>query len=307
MKPGRDVDADAVLQLCLSGEATPALIQVLRSVPDKVAAALDGRALTLDLVLKGLCRYRLGLTPDGQVLLLSDTHPPDAVLTGEPAELVAFLLGDSSLIDAQLRGLLLLALPSAPLTDALARLRRVVAEELRRTTGGLASAFAFGRRFAERLRRWAPLSDFSQAAQQAVAPALLAASACVGSWSSAPAAAANPPHAPLYAPSLTDVAVVRLDASGGSSTTIDSTRPAEGAVVRSDGHGAEKASTPSPAPVRASIEQRSGTVGATVRGEPEPGGRSNTTGLEVRCNNSLVRQLLCERDRSVTPTALGQS
>lgn len=289
--PGSDGDDIArLLELCTDDAVSPAWLQVLRASHADIADATRGRPLVVEVSLRGRCHVRLGITASGRVVCPLGGHDPsDVRLDGEPGEVAAFLLGDLSLLQAQVRGLIDVD-PEMPV-DRLAYLRDVVGSKLRGLASGRLAVVALVSAAAWRVRRSAqwPMEIAAAAASKA-APAMLATVALLAGTgpgevvrvTAATEGAARPSVDQRVAPP--DGEYGRVQRSSASTMPRRSAPTAPPASPRA---------VPAAASVSATLQRDDSSFSATFEGETGDRARHYPAGVELQCNTS-VRELACD-------------
>ena len=180
ISPSTTADAERVLGLCQADASQPAWLEVLRAAKPEIANAMRAQPLTVEVRLRGRRPLRLAISASGQVICPGGARDrPDVRLEGEARDVVAFLLGELSLIEAQRRGLLVLLTRVSP--DRLGGLRRVIGRQLRSLISGPMAVLALVAPAGLRARRWmhGPVEIAAAAADRA-APTLITAVAALG-------------------------------------------------------------------------------------------------------------------------------
>lgn len=282
-------DVEQVLELCRADASPPAWLEVLRAAKPEIADAMRAQPLTVEVRLRGRRPTRLAISASGQVICPGGARDrPDVRLEGEASEVVAFLLGELSLIEAQRRGLLVLLTRVPP--DRLGELRRIVGRQLRSLTSGPMAVLTILAPALWRVRRWTHGSiEMATAAADKAAPAVIAAVAALGGLSQASATQIEvTTTAPVLAASklgsvpVTDGAAIVAQAAGNQPHT---------STTRSDPITAPRVGGPKPAAVSAAIGRDEDSIHTNVENEDD-GGRGQTWWW-VRCDIDL-RAAACD-------------
>ena len=279
-------DAERLIELCEDNESARAWLAALRTARDEIAIANHGQALTIEAVLRDLCRIRLGITPTGRVIHpLGGDDPPDLRLEGEPRDVAAFLLGEQTVSEAQRRGLLVVS--EGVRLDRLEPLRRVVSERLRALSSGQNTLVPLGTVLAWRARRVLELpAELTTLGLAKLAPALVATVAFFGG--------ASPSTATVQLDGQPVASRVAEAARNGPEQTLEQQRGSSKAPPRD-----VPLVPPRPAPpTRPTSLSVSAGVDRTPTGHDidvtaEDGTREVPVWGSVRCDKSLSQATLC--------------
>jgi hypothetical protein len=276
---------DEFLDLCSSSR--DAWLSMLRQHKLDIAMAAGGLDFTVELVIKGVCKLRVGILATGNVVVpMGGGDPPDLRLLGTPAQIRDFLLGKQSLIRAELDGLVI-ASPHDPATrDRLRRVRLVVADVLRGMAEGRPLALLAGRRLLGRVRSaLAPAVDAASFAERIV-PMVVAVCTSLAVPTSATASGAPRVVEREAAPAMASVSRLALEAPPASSRQTTSTSAENRAPDLARGGLEER-------PPQTEVRSDSQLHATVVNETPGARGSSTTmTSADLSCQPP-IRSLTC--------------
>jgi hypothetical protein len=133
-------------------DAEPGWLTALRSAPGRLAIAVRGEPITVEVTTPQCEPLRVAFLSNGSVVCpIDERGEVEARLNGETEAMLGFALGAQTVVEAQLDGSL--ELPEGEDSGRISRLQDAVAEILRRAAAGPPAALLlFGRRGAGRCR-----------------------------------------------------------------------------------------------------------------------------------------------------------
>lgn len=287
-RPGDEVAR--LIDLCRADSTKATWSQMLEERRRDVAIATGGKALTIEVAALGCRRFQLGFTPEGDVIQLTGLDRADVRLQGTPEEIAAFILGEQSLIEAMLDGLVVT--PGGTfLTDTLSRTRRLVRARLREILAGHGGfGLLFLRRLGNERRQWnlgAWAVEISAAVSTAAPRVLGGIAAAVAGL--APAAAqvgvlANDQPTPIVRPAANaaPAQAVAPVADEADRHGAGASRPA-GSGARGEGTAGTRADV--------AVARTDSSLSVGVTGEAED--RGQRAWWELRCDTP-IRATVCD-------------
>jgi hypothetical protein len=127
-------------------EGLPAWLLALRRGQADFAVATKGRPWTIEVRLDGDTPWRVGITAEGEIVcplpLPRPDERPDVRIQGDSCSVARFMLGQRTLEEAMIDGLVVVPSSSTPL-DGLERLRRLVAIQFNKLVAGPSVGLVF--------------------------------------------------------------------------------------------------------------------------------------------------------------------